>query len=1387
MGNKKNFGEYYLGLDIGTNSVGWAVTDLDYNVLNFNRKAMWGIRLFDEGKSAASRRLVRSSRRRLARRKQRLELLKEIFRPEIEKVDPNFFKRMSESFFHKEDKKTESKFSLFFDKEYTDKEYFKKYPTIYHLRNAIIQGEKVDIRLVYLAIHHILKNRGHFLFAGQNFKKSSFFKDDIIELADYLENEFGIKFSWSDIEVFSNTLKDRKLLKRDKIKSLKEIINLTKTDENKELTTFKTAFISMILGNEAKISDLFLDIEIDNSKADLNKFSFLNPKYDEQYDKIKDLIGDKIVLIDKLKRIHDWSLLAYITQGCRFISERKVKIFNEHKQDLSALKAVIKKYFPSKDGKKNSKEYHDLFSLTLIKDKRKKTKESQDSISSDIIKNNYPAYIGMTKLKGNKVASRCSQEDFYKCVKKILEKCSSNDLDVKNILERIDKRIFLPKQVINTNSVIPNQLNLEELKEILKKAQEYLPFLIEKDETGLSASEKIEKLLTFRIPYYVGPLNTSHKREKGGYSWAIKRSESNKETVRPWDFEKIIDKEACAEKFISQMTNECTYLKKCEVLPKSSILYSKFMVLNELNNITVNGEKLSVELKQKIFNELFCKKKKVTKANIKSLYLSKDDEIGGIDGDFKSSMSSFLDFKEIISNNSISENEIDDIIKWIVIFGDEKEMLKNKIEKAYENILSEDEINKISKLKYTGWGRLSKEFLTHITSVNKETGEILNIINALYETNNNLMQLLSSEFDFMEAVNKENKSISLKNRNDYSSVKDLYVSPAIKRGIWQTLQIVNEIVKITGHEPKKTFIEVNRKNEKSKRSESRKDKLSKLYKKCKKESRNWIEELNAKSDSDLRSKLLYLYYTQMGKCMYSGEDIDLDNLFDKTIYDKDHIFPRSKVKDDSIDNLVLVKREINQHIKKDNYPIPLEIQKKMIDFWSLLKDKGFISKKKFERLTRKYSLSESELSDFISRQLVETSQSEKAVAEILKESFKKSEIVYVKAGNVREFRQKYDLIKVRGINDFHHAKDAYLNIVVGNIYNTRFTSNPLNFIRTEGAKNRSYTLNLDKFLERDVERGGVTAWKADGSSIARIKKYMVKNNILFTRLTYKRKSGNKCGFFKQNLSPKGNGQFPIKRKDLRFHIKLEDGGYKYGGYNSVVGAYFFLVESSVEEKDNKFSRVRTIEFVPLYLLKTINKEKLIEYCINELKLNEPKIIKDCIKIDSLFDINGFKAHITARSENRIEFNNANQLYLNNKYEKIVKNILKYIDRCKNSNNKELPIDEHYDGITKDTNLDLYNHLIYKMNNSVFAYRPSKIGTLSNSEEFQKLTIYEQCFAINNLLELFKCVQARTDLSLINGSTNSGIIRINNKITGLNIKLINQSVTGLFEQVIDLNK
>ena len=33
--------DYFIGLDIGTDSVGWAVTDTDYHLLKANQKMLW--------------------------------------------------------------------------------------------------------------------------------------------------------------------------------------------------------------------------------------------------------------------------------------------------------------------------------------------------------------------------------------------------------------------------------------------------------------------------------------------------------------------------------------------------------------------------------------------------------------------------------------------------------------------------------------------------------------------------------------------------------------------------------------------------------------------------------------------------------------------------------------------------------------------------------------------------------------------------------------------------------------------------------------------------------------------------------------------------------------------------------------------------------------------------------------------------------------------------------------------------------------------------------------------------------------------------------------------------------------------------------------------------
>ena len=75
--------KYLLGLDLGTNSVGFCLCDENSKIVKKNGKYLWGVRLFEEASSAKDRRTFRSSRRRLLRRNQRIKWLQELMSPVV--------------------------------------------------------------------------------------------------------------------------------------------------------------------------------------------------------------------------------------------------------------------------------------------------------------------------------------------------------------------------------------------------------------------------------------------------------------------------------------------------------------------------------------------------------------------------------------------------------------------------------------------------------------------------------------------------------------------------------------------------------------------------------------------------------------------------------------------------------------------------------------------------------------------------------------------------------------------------------------------------------------------------------------------------------------------------------------------------------------------------------------------------------------------------------------------------------------------------------------------------------------------------------------------------------------------------------------------------------
>ena len=226
---------YNIGLDIGTGSVGWCLTDENGHLLKVNRKgnngktyrnSAWGVRLFESADTAADCRIKRSTRRRYNRRRTRIIELRKIMSDMIMPIDPNFYARLDEAFLWNEDKSDKAKapFLLFNDNGYDDVKYYTDYPTIYHLRKHLLETEgRADARLIYLALHHMMKYRGHFLFEGQSFEAIDNIEDTFIEL-EHLVNVYVKEKEDTDnnsknnalYQTIKNYLADNKVKNKDK-------------------------------------------------------------------------------------------------------------------------------------------------------------------------------------------------------------------------------------------------------------------------------------------------------------------------------------------------------------------------------------------------------------------------------------------------------------------------------------------------------------------------------------------------------------------------------------------------------------------------------------------------------------------------------------------------------------------------------------------------------------------------------------------------------------------------------------------------------------------------------------------------------------------------------------------------------------------------------------------------------------------------------------------------------------------------------------------------------------------------------------------------------------------------------------------------------------------
>ncbi|MCH5185372.1 MAG: type II CRISPR RNA-guided endonuclease Cas9, partial [Oscillospiraceae bacterium] len=947
----KNAKKYYIGIDMGTNSVGYAVTYDDYTLVKYKGEPMWGSTVFEEAMLCDKRRTFRSDRRRLNRRQQRVQLIRDIFAKEISKVDPDFYTRIQQSNLFREDKDNPERYNVFFnDKDYKDSDFYKKYPTIHHLIDELMHSEEPhDVRLVYIACAWLVAHRGHFLneVSKENISDIIDFAPVYKRFTDYfIQNAIELPWECSAGE-FAKILK-KKLPITAKEKEFEEQLfggKKPKDTADGEYPYNRSLIIKLLSGGEVKLSKLFLKNESgESSSLNLGMSDENIASVIAEFDTDADFI-----LI--LKAMYDWAVLADILNGEECISRAKIKVYNRHDEDLKNLKDFVKEYIPEK--------YNEIFWEIS-------PKLNNYVFYTDYIKKG-EAYKGKReKSDGNDnektKKKKTKKEKFYEYLKKVLktaETAKFTDEGVKlynDIIEKITLGTFLPKQVDNDNRVIPYQLYWYELNEILKKAEKYLPFISEKDSDGISAKEKILSVFEFRIPYFIGPLSSKNSQ----FAWMERKADG---MIYPWNIEDKVDFDKSEKEFISRMTNTCTYIPGENVLPKNSLLYVRYEILNTINNIKINGQPVSVEAKQKIFEELILKNPRISPKKLKNYLISEglmteDDVIGGIDTELTviASAKTYFDFKNLINNGILTAEDAEKIIEHRT-YSEDRLRFKRWVDKEFPD-LPEKEKKYIYTMKYKGFGRLSEKLLRGIKGTYKKTEERGTIMDFLWNTNDNLMQILSDNYTFGEEIEKLKKEYySLNNPSLNDILKNMYISNSVKRPIFRTLDIVKDIISVMGYEPEKIFIEAARggsEEQKNKRTKSRKQQIKELYSKFNKKKDNpyaeevrelsrQLEKLGDTADNKLQSDALFLYFMQLGRCMYSGEAIDFEN----SIYNIEHIYPQSRVKDDSIlNNKVLTLSKYNGE-KGDIYPINSEWQNKMKDFWSMLYENKFITAEKY--------------------------------------------------------------------------------------------------------------------------------------------------------------------------------------------------------------------------------------------------------------------------------------------------------------------------------------------------------------------------------------------------------------------------------------------------------
>lgn len=1143
---------YHVALNLNTDAIGWATLDDQFKPLKVNdyngsrgtqKHLAMGVHKFEPGKTAVDRRLSRSTRRTLSRRKKRLKWLNDIFEPYLNQIDPEFLHRLKYSNLAGSDKLFEG--TLLFPNPAEEKQFYTTYPTIYHLRYALMsEHHKFDLRLIYLAIHHIVKYRGHFfdktplsVFEQENTDYSDTFAQLQEGYASTNLNDL-VNLNPAGTDAFVEDALDNGPGKREKKTAMLDaicVLGVSKIGDKINKQVCKE-LIKAVLGEKFTLDALF---QLDSPTE--VKLCFADEDFDAQLSEVGDsLSNEQLTIVQALQKLYSSIALQQLVPDGKSFSEVQIESYNRWHKQYKTLTAFRKQVMDAK----LVQQLHSLMD-------RYGSRNASDK--------------GRLDHDGFQAAIKKAINDYQK---------AGNELspEAEAIMRWIDQDNFMVKQRTKSNQLIPHQLHQLELDRIIDNQAKYYPFLKKENPRAsrrANAKYRLDELVAFHLPYYLGPLVDNryvNDDNRNQFAWMVRKSVRDPQTgnnyatneeITPWNFEDQVDLIATAQKFIRQLTTKDSYLLSEDVLPKASLLYQRHNVLNELNKIKVDGDPLRVGDKHKIFTDLFRKHKTVTVKMLKKYLIQEfgkmtDPEITGLADpkQFNSTYSTYIDLAKIIGdevNNPDRQDDLEQIIEWSTIFpeGGMYRTMLNRID-----WLNDAQRNKLANLHYSGWGRLSKRTLSGILN---EDGE--RVIDVMWNTNLNFAQVMAQP-DFKDQFTDANEAYLHNAQTDFDYVlENTYTSPQNKKAIRRAIMITDDIVSRFHRVPDTISVSFPRQSSaESYLSVQRATQMKKQYREITKETagkyfgdKKELEKLlkNAKS----LSKKQQLFFAQYGRDLYTGLKINYDQLGQ---YNLVHILPPAFVNDDSLNNLALVKRGFSQPMNV--------VRNSQRGFWHILQKMRLLTYAKERNLmTDPKSVGKFAKESYARHQLSSQSQIVKLVATFLSERYgKDTKVITVRDEMVSQLKHKYGIDYQLKINDFINGQSAFLTGLAGlylykNYPNLRpmfvYGAHMYNVddIRSLHSFNFLYHLLRKEDDYTVPDTNGLSADKINSTA----RKTLDRAYMMF--ITEKPESRHDQ-IFKATIFPRTANKklFPLK-KDKAVEL--------YGGYTALTFAYLALLKA----------------------------------------------------------------------------------------------------------------------------------------------------------------------------------------------------------------------------------